>query len=512
VSPDELLQRGRDNYRTGHYDEAAKDLSAAGDALLTPEAMQAYINSGNFSGLGQFETAMVYLALSDAKLGRDADARDAVHRIAAAERIQGVYAALPLEADAADFPAVAARVAPAMTLPSNTALAQLATGTPSTQVAETTPPPAPPPAPAAVVAEVAPAAPPAPAPEPAAAPAVPTAPAITQEPATVATPVDTTPKLAVQPTLPEQRAQTEAEIAEARAAAQRAADARIAQEREAAQRAANEQIASARAETEKSAAEKIAAAQRESEERVAQERAAAEKSAAEKVAAAQRESEQRVAQERAAAEQAAAEKIAAAQRESEQRVAQERQAAQQAAEVKIAAAQAAAQKETEARVAQEREAAQRRAEQQIADARAAAERETAQRIAAAEAAARQNLLASLRQAQAYANSGQVDDANRIYLALLNGPNPSRELLAAAGTGLYRTGSFKNAADAFHRLGTFARGEEDLRYYNAVALFETGQYDAAKKELACALPYIQVTTDVARYRAKIEQMAGQQAAR
>jgi len=89
-------------------------------------------------------------------------------------------------------------------------------------------------------------------------------------------------------------------------------------------------------------------------------------------------------------------------------------------------------------------------------------------------------------------------------------NASHDAVAAAATGLYRTGAFSDAGRAFQDVTTFARGEEDLRYYNAVALYETGQYDKAKKELACALPYIQVTEDVTRYRAKIEQTANQQA--
>ena len=66
--------------------------------------------------------------------------------------------------------------------------------------------------------------------------------------------------------------------------------------------------------------------------------------------------------------------------------------------------------------------------------------------------------------------------------------------------------------AFRKLGAFARGEEDLRYYDAVSLYETGNYGAAQKELACALPFLQITDDVSRYRSKIEKTATQQALR
>jgi tetratricopeptide (TPR) repeat protein len=128
------------------------------------------------------------------------------------------------------------------------------------------------------------------------------------------------------------------------------------------------------------------------------------------------------------------------------------------------------------------------------------------------AVAPQRLLLSLREAAVYASNNQLDQANLIYAGLLDAPNPPREMIAAAGTGLYRTGDYSDAVEAFRRLGPFARGEEDLRYYNAVSLFETGQYLAAKKELDCALPYIQVTDDVARYSAAIDRMAALQRAR
>ena len=114
---------------------------------------------------------------------------------------------------------------------------------------------------------------------------------------------------------------------------------------------------------------------------------------------------------------------------------------------------------------------------------------------------------TLEQASAFALNGRLDDSRRVYVALLNGANASRDTIAAAATGLYRIGDYPDAAGGFRKLGTFARGEEDLRFYNAVSLFETGRYFEAKLELACAIPFIQLTTEVTRYRAKIEQMAG-----
>ena len=117
---------------------------------------------------------------------------------------------------------------------------------------------------------------------------------------------------------------------------------------------------------------------------------------------------------------------------------------------------------------------------------------------------------TLDQAASLAANSQPDQARRVYLALLNQANVSRHTIAEAARGLYRLGAFADAVEAFRNLGTFNRGEEDLRYYNAVSLFETGHYEDAKKELACALPYIQITSDVARYRDKIQKMGSPQA--
>ncbi|MGZ8779676.1 MAG: tetratricopeptide repeat protein [Thermoanaerobaculia bacterium] len=116
-------------------------------------------------------------------------------------------------------------------------------------------------------------------------------------------------------------------------------------------------------------------------------------------------------------------------------------------------------------------------------------------------------LFALRSAETEAAAGRMVEATRIYSAVAGSPGAAREVLAAAAVGLYRTGAFREAAQAFRGLGTFAKGEEDLRYYYAISLFESGDYADAERELACALPFIQVTDDVSRYRIKIETMAG-----
>lgn len=111
-------------------------------------------------------------------------------------------------------------------------------------------------------------------------------------------------------------------------------------------------------------------------------------------------------------------------------------------------------------------------------------------------------LNSLRQAEALADQGELGEANGIYTRLA--ANEPREIVAAAAVGLYRTGAYREAVQAFARLGALGRGEEDLHYYYAVSLYEAGSYEAARRELLCALPFIELTDEVARYRTKIEQ--------
>ena len=401
VSPDALLDRGIASYKRTDFQSAVVDLQAAAQAFLSPEQMQAYVNTGRFERLRAFETSLVYLALSQFRLGREDDARETIVRLTSAERISPTYSSLALGGDASEFETLVNALAPNTSLPHNM---QVAGAKPSTQEPE---------------------------------------------------------RVAVKRTLAEEKAERQKVIDELvaieRERIQREADARVAAERAAAQKQSQEQIASAQAE----AAEQVSTAQKQSQEQ-----------------------------------------IAAAQAEAARRV----EAARAAAEQQLAAARDQAQRDADARIAE----IQKESEQRIAAERAAIERAVTAKVAEVAAAEQRTYLASLRQAEAFATNGQVDDANEIYARLAAGETVPREVRAEAAVGLYRTGAFAQAVKAFHALGTFARGEEDLRYYNAVSLYETGAYSDAQKELACALPFIQMTDDVMRYRTKIEQTAAQQA--
>ena len=442
ATPEALLDLGMRAFRAGDYQSAVVDLQAAAQGFLSPAQMETYVNTGQFEQLRQFETALVYLALSQFRLAREDDARETILRLVSAERISPTYANLPLQSDAAEFETLVAALVPAAQLARN---ASLAAADPS-------------------------------------------------KPLPPVKPVEE--KVAVRRTLAQERAERQAAI-----------DEFIAKERERIQREADLRIAAERQLSEQAAAEKIAAANREAEQRIAAAQAQANErvtevqaSTQERVTAAQTDAERRVAEAQAEAER----RVSAAQAEAQQRVT----AAEAEARQKSASADEEAKRQAAAKIAEIEQQTQER----IAAARAQSEQVATQRISEAEASARRVYLTSLRQAEAFASNGLVEDANEIYSRLAGSENVPREVVAEAAVGLYRTGAFRESVRAFRRLNAFQRGEEDLRYYHAVALYEIGEYVASQKELACALPYIQITDEVTRYRTKIEQTAAQQAAR
>jgi tetratricopeptide (TPR) repeat protein len=110
---------------------------------------------------------------------------------------------------------------------------------------------------------------------------------------------------------------------------------------------------------------------------------------------------------------------------------------------------------------------------------------------------------SLADAERAITAGDLAAARAIYSSQLEAPQLPHGDLLKIGEGLYRSRDFRGAVRAFVRAGTFAKGEESYRYYLAVSLYESGQYAAAKRELAAALPFVERTPDVERYRVKIE---------
>jgi len=116
-----------------------------------------------------------------------------------------------------------------------------------------------------------------------------------------------------------------------------------------------------------------------------------------------------------------------------------------------------------------------------------------------------SLHAQLAAADEALRRGDLDRAHELYSQLLHRGDLPRDILLGVARGLYQTADFQGSLAAFARLGVLHPGEEQYHYYAAVALFETGSFVAAKKQLTCALPYIQLTNEVERYRAKIESI-------
>jgi hypothetical protein len=394
MTPDALVQRGIESYRSGKMTDAATDLEAAAQGFLSQEQMQNYVNTGTFPNLDRLETALIYLTLAQSKLGHDDQAREAILRLVTAERIQPTYAQLSLPPEAASFESVAARLVPNVSLRANTQVAQGgAATTPATPTPTSTP---------------------------TATPTTANAPPVQTAQTT------TSGGRAILPVPAQTKSQTATSRGAATPPVQTEAKAPVV-----ATPAPPSTVTTPSAES-SSAAER-AVRQRITDDLVAQECAKMQKAADDRIAQIQRDADARVEQ------------------------------AQRDAQVQIAVLQAEN---------------------------------------------RNNYLLSLRQADAMAASGKTEQANDIYNAIVNSPDVAREIVAEAAIGLYRTGAFRNAANAFAKLAPYKHGEEDLRYYNAVALYETGRFDDAKRELACALPYLEVTEDVSRYRDKIEQTSGQ----
>jgi hypothetical protein len=114
-----------------------------------------------------------------------------------------------------------------------------------------------------------------------------------------------------------------------------------------------------------------------------------------------------------------------------------------------------------------------------------------------------NVDGALTDAERAIAAGKLERARTIYRPLVEESLSHPQLLRLA-EGLYRSRDFANTVRTFARVLPLQKAEEPYRYYYAVALYETGAFAAAKRELATVMPFIEITPDVARYRAKIER--------
>ncbi|HEX7706096.1 MAG TPA: hypothetical protein VF701_06505 [Thermoanaerobaculia bacterium] len=117
-----------------------------------------------------------------------------------------------------------------------------------------------------------------------------------------------------------------------------------------------------------------------------------------------------------------------------------------------------------------------------------------------------NVPAELQAAEQFLTTADMAAARKIYRQLLAYPALSHREQLRVAEGLYRSRDFEGTLAAFERIGTLQPGEEPYRYYIAVASYETGRHAEARRALTQALPYIQITSDVVRYRTLIEAAA------
>lgn len=443
-----VLQRGLESYAAGDFVAAARQLRIASFGFL--------------DSVPEYQRALIYLALAQEKSNQGLDAEATVRKLYESEQVRRTYMALPIENDVRrEFEALLAR---------HLSEAQLAfvrspgALPPSVQTPRTV--------------EGSPAVP-SPSPQP--------PPIVESEQERVAR---------------ENAARQEQERI-AREAAARAEQERIA--REDAARSEQERVArenAARAEQDRVARENAARAE---QERVARENAERERLARE---AAQRETAARTSEEeRIAREAAERERALNAERE---RIARE-----------VAERERIAREEDARREAARREELERSRTQQVDRETAEAERIAAQERAMRQLAARgatttlpENLPAAsgrgsattvrrLEEADRLLESGEVEAAREIYRQLVVLPSLSRTEALRVGEGFYRLTDFADSLVAFSRLRTLGESEEVSRYYVAVALYEVGEYAAAKLQMQCALPYIQPNEEVLRYWVKID---------
>jgi tetratricopeptide (TPR) repeat protein len=83
------------------------------------------------------------------------------------------------------------------------------------------------------------------------------------------------------------------------------------------------------------------------------------------------------------------------------------------------------------------------------------------------------------------------------------PASDRASSLRAAYDLYAAGRYADAVQAFAPLRPQGKAEAEQQFAYAVVLYETGRYADAKRELAAALPNLEPSDDVMRYRARIE---------
>jgi len=462
-----LLDRGMSSYAAGDYVAASRMLRIASFGLL--------------DSIPDYERALVYLAVAQQKSGLGFDAKETVAKVLEADRIQSVFASLPLDSGTrAEFNAIARGTL----TEAQYALLQTPGAAPPSPIV--TQPRIDPP----VVSEQTTVRPPEPAPSDVPATNEATTAAELeiemQEAEAVAAAQREALRLETERVTPaELEAMDAADAAASKTEASEAEAARIEAARVEAAR-----VEAARVETARAEALRAEAARTQADRDTAK---AAEKERAE---AAQREIARLQEANRLADSERAVREAAERDRQTrelaarEEAITRELQAAAERARLDQAAVMSREESELAARINRE-----------MAD-RATSAVATGQ-LPPANGRADAALGRQLDEAERLLDAGRIADARGIYREILSRPGISRNEALRVGEGLYRTLDFADSIVAFSRLRSLGSGEEVYRFYVAASLYETGEYAAAKLQMQCALPHIKPNDDVLRYWVKIE---------
>lgn len=454
-----LMDRGMSSYAAGDYPAAAKLLRIASFGLLDSAA--------------DYERSLVFLALAQQKSGLAFDAKETVVKLLGADRIMAVYATLDLDsATRAEFNELAR---------ASLSEQQYAFLQDRTRKQASTPVAAPPPLANPTIEAAPPASVPAPSPVPAPAPS-------TTETAAAEREIER---------LESEAAQREAlrrEVEQSSAARAEALQAEAARVEAARVEAAR--IEAARVEAARIEAARIEAAARIASAGETASREAAAATEAARIDAAQREAarletQNRLAEaERATREAAERDRLTREQSAREELIAREREAAAERERLDRAAVVSREEAELAARI--NRESADRATSSVVSE-----------QLPPATGKGDAATTRQLNEAELLVDQGRITDARAVYRQILRRPTVSRAEALRVGEGLYRTLDFADSVVAFSRLRSLGSGEEVYRFYVAAALYETGEFAAAKLQMQCALPHIKPNDDVLRYWVKIE---------
>jgi hypothetical protein len=111
--------------------------------------------------------------------------------------------------------------------------------------------------------------------------------------------------------------------------------------------------------------------------------------------------------------------------------------------------------------------------------------------------------AEVAQAQQLLNEGKIIAARDLFLSLSDLTDIPRAPALAIGRGLNQTSAYHESSVQYYKVQPFQKGEELHMFTEAVNRYELGDLKTARELLARALPALELTRDVTFYKSRIE---------